>query len=184
MSRDEPGREAKKPCTASSQQPACTHEARFCPPPRSLLLQVNFGIVKFTPQRLHSRSFWPHALTLIWRKMSSMHSGTSTLERGVIRQVFRTVPCSMPTNLQNAIFVLFPSNLQLCLLKNVTSYPPPPNPYISEMAFSHRFQKVYTYPEILAQQTKSLENSQNVPKPTVLTRSECPRETWSQINLK
>ena len=24
--------------------------------------------------------------------------------------------------------------------------PPPPNPYISEMAFSHRFQKVYTYP--------------------------------------
>ena len=30
------------------------------------------------------------------------------------------------------------------VLKNVP--PPPPNLYISEMAFSHRFQKVYTYP--------------------------------------
>ena len=27
---------------------------------------------------------WP--LTLMWRKMSSMHGGTTTLERGVIRQ--------------------------------------------------------------------------------------------------
>ena len=37
--------------------------------------------------------------------------------------------------------------------------PPPPNPYISETAFSHRFQKVYTYPhqrdQILAHWTKS-----------------------------
>ena len=24
--------------------------------------------------------------------------------------------------------------------------PPPPNPYVSETAFSHRFQKAYTYP--------------------------------------
>ena len=32
------------------------------------------------------------------------------------------------------------------VLKIVTTYPPPPNPYISETAFSHRFQKAYTYP--------------------------------------
>ena len=31
-------------------------------------------------------------------------------------------------------------------LKIVTTSPPPPNPYISETAFSHRFQKAYTYP--------------------------------------
>ena len=31
-------------------------------------------------------------------------------------------------------------------LKSVSTYPPPPNPYISETAFSHRFQKAYTYP--------------------------------------
>ena len=30
------------------------------------------------------------------------------------------------------------------VLKNATT-PPPPNPYISEMAFSHAFQKIYTY---------------------------------------
>ena len=31
------------------------------------------------------------------------------------------------------------------VLKNATTYPPPPNPYISEMAFSDRFRRVYTY---------------------------------------
>ena len=31
------------------------------------------------------------------------------------------------------------------VLKTVTTYPPP-NLYISETAFSHRFQKAYTYP--------------------------------------
>ena len=31
------------------------------------------------------------------------------------------------------------------VLKNMVTYPPP-NPYISEMAFSHRFWKAYTYP--------------------------------------
>ena len=65
---------------------APTRNVRFCPPQRPLLLQVNFGIVKCTPRRLPSMSFWPRALTLIWRKMSSVHSGTNTLERGVIRQ--------------------------------------------------------------------------------------------------
>ena len=47
------------------------------------------------------------------------------------------------------------------LCKTVTTYPPPPppNPYISETAFSHRFQKAYTYPplrnEILVHWTKT-----------------------------
>ena len=40
-----------------------------------------------TPGVLGVRCPWPHALTLIWRRMSSMHSGTNTLERGGIRQL-------------------------------------------------------------------------------------------------
>ena len=44
------------------------------------------------------------------------------------------------------------------VLKNMVTYPPP-NPYMSEMAFSHRFQKAYTYPpqgnDILVHWTKS-----------------------------
>ena len=64
-------------------------------------------------------------------------------------------------------------NLKLYLLKNVT---PPPNPYISETAFSHRFQKIYTYPpqsdEILARWTKSSQNGGKMPKPTVLAHNE------------
>ena len=59
--------------------------------------------------------------------------------------------------------------------------PLPSDPYISETAFSHRFQKVYTYPpplqdEILAHWTKSSQNPVKVPKPTVLADNECPRE--------
>ena len=39
------------------------------------------------------------------------------------------------------------SNFQLCAQKcDHLPPPPPPNPYISEMTFSHRFQKVYIYP--------------------------------------
>ena len=36
----------------------------------------------------------------------------------------------------------------LCVLPFTALYakPSPPNPYISEMAFSHRFRKAYTYP--------------------------------------
>ena len=37
------------------------------------------------------------------------------------------------------------SLVQLCA-QNCDHLPPPPNPYISETAFSHRFQKAYTYP--------------------------------------
>ena len=60
--------------------------------------------------------------------------------------------------------------------------PPPLDPYISETAFSHRFQKVYTSPpppqrdEVLAHSTKSSQNAGKVPKPTVLAHTECPQE--------
>ena len=57
---------------------------------------------------------------------------------------------------------------------------PPPNPCISEMAFSHRFQKVYTYPplrnEILVLWTKNGENPENTRICCALAYSECPRE--------
>ena len=59
---------------------------------------------------------------------------------------------------------------------------PPPNPCISEMAFSHRFQKVYTYPplrnEILVLWTKNGENPENTRICSALACYECPREIW------
>ena len=65
-------------------------------------------------------------------------------------------------------------------LKNVT--PPPPNPHISEMAFSCRFQKVYTYPplgdDMFAHGSKTCRKCRQVPKPTKLAYSECPREIY------
>ena len=69
-----------------------------------------------------------------------------------------------------------------CLLKIMVTYPPPPTPYISEMAFSHRFQKVYIYPtqgnDISAHRTKSSKTLGKRPKPTELAHNECPREIW------
>ena len=61
--------------------------------------------------------------------------------------------------------ILAASNVGPRFCKNMVS-DPPPHPYISETAFSHRFQKVYTYPpqrdEILAHWTKSSENPRKV----------------------
>ena len=63
-------------------------------------------------------------------------------------------------------------------LKNVK--PSPPNPYISETAFSCTFQKVYTYPppgdDMFAHRSKSCRKCRKVPKPRKLAGSECPRE--------
>ena len=75
----------------------------------------------------------------------------------------------------------------LCAPSNVLCYAekcgsPPPNPYISEMAPSCRFQKVYTYPppppgdDMFAHGSKTCRKCRKVPKPTKLGYSECPRE--------
>ena len=73
------------------------------------------------------------------------------------------------------------SSFQL-FAQNYGHLPPPPTPYISEMAFSHRFQKVYVYPpqgnDISAHQTKSSKTPGKRPKPTELAHNEFPREIW------
>ena len=70
----------------------------------------------------------------------------------------------------------------MCCAALKNDNPSPPNPYISEMAFSCRFQKVYTYPppgdDMFARGSKSCRNYRKVPKPTKLAGSECPREIW------
>ena len=70
---------AKRPRTAGSQQPARTHNEHQ--------ILTTAEAASFASR---SMSSWPHALTSIWRKMSGMHSGTSTLERGIIIS-YRTV---------------------------------------------------------------------------------------------
>ena len=70
-------------------------------------------------------------------------------------------------------------------LKNVK--PSPPNPYISETAFSCTFQKVYTYPppgdDMFAHRSKSCRKCRKVPKPRKLAGSECPREIYIYIYI-
>ena len=71
-------------------------------------------------------------------------------------------------------------------LKNVK--PSPPNPYISETAFSCTFQKVYTYPppgdDMFAHRSESCRKCRKVPKPRKLAGSECPREILKTVFLR
>ena len=117
-----PGSQAKKPRTAGLQQPACTHEEhQILSTTEATSFASQFWDPKVHPTRLHSRSFWPLVLTLIWKKMSSMHSGTSTLERGVIRQ------CVLYHTVEVVDKLLHPVYRQVSsrLLKNMVTYPPP-----------------------------------------------------------
>ena len=68
-------------------------------------------------------------------------------------------------------------------LKIVNTYPPPANPYISETAFWHRFQKAYTPPsprgnDILVHWTKRWEEPANMRIYSVLAPSRCPTEIY------
>ena len=63
-------------------------------------------------------------------------------------------------------------------LKNVN--PSPPNPYISEMAFSCRFQKVYTYPPPPPQVTTCLHTEAKVVESAEMCQNP---ESWQVLNV-
>ena len=241
MSRDEPGRKAKKPRTSRSQQPACTHkEHQIRTSAEATAFAAQFWIGRYTPQRCHSTSFWPRALTLMWRRTSSMHIGTSTPPPCNLPPFVRPVPplggggiapqnCTIVSQCKSAsapsascknflwrlwrlvlsmLFgpsdgspaggggdckgeggggapervvpraLLHPLHRTICssVLKNVTTYPPPPNPAFLKLPFLTDFKKHTPPPKILAHRTKNSQKPGKVPKPTVLAHTECPRE--------
>ena len=76
------------------------------------------------------------------------------------------------------------SNFGLRFCKNMVS--DPPHPYISETAFSHRFQKVYTYPPPpKGRNFGALDQKFTKPRKsaTVLAHTKCPREICFSICL-
>ena len=149
---------------------APTRNTRFCPPQRLLRMQANLRMVKYTPRRVHSRSFWPHALTLIWRNMSSMHSGTSTLERGVIGQ---RISCRTVEHVDKS------AKHSFCITSrfHVESrqkyghlHPPPLTHTFLKWTFLTDFKKYTHTPlpqgtDILAHRTKNSRTPGKIPKP-------------------
>ena len=100
---------------------APTRNTRFCPLQRSLLLQVNFGIGKFTPRRLHSMSSWPRALMLIWKKYQACTVAVAALverdNNGDDSNSEQSVgPCALLRHEHRSI--------SGSVLKNVNTYPP------------------------------------------------------------
>ena len=121
---------------------ATTRNTRFYPLLRPLLLQPSFGDKKSHPTQ------------------ASLHDFLATCIDVDLEQNVKHVGCQKYTRKrghQTRYFVRNnESSLEHCLcpmrrpvyssmLKIVTMYPPPSNPYISETAFSHRFQKACTY---------------------------------------
>ena len=68
----------------------------------------------------------------------------------------------------------------MCCAALKNDNPPPPNPYISEMAFSCRFQKVYTYPPPPPQVTTCLHVEAKVAE----TTEKCQNpQSWQVMNV-
>ena len=71
---------AKKARTSRSQQPACTHkEHQILVSAEAAAFAAQFLDRKAYPTKAHSTSFWPRALTLMWRRTSSMHMPMGSL---------------------------------------------------------------------------------------------------------
>ena len=96
-----------------------------------------------------------------------MHSGTSTLERGGIRQhiLYHTVGHA----------------------DNIQQHPPPQLIHLLKRPFLTDSKSLHISPprnDILAHQTKSSQNPRKVPEPTVLAHNECPRDMhWDRDHI-
>ena len=96
VSRDEPGRKAKKPRTSRSQPPACSHKKYdILTTAEATAFAARCGIERHTPRRPRNMNFWPHALTLTWIKTSNTTITRRTPSKGVIERniLYRTGVC-------------------------------------------------------------------------------------------
>ena len=138
VSHDEPGRKAKKPRTAGSQQPACTHKDN--------------QILTTAEAASFASQFWDRK---VHPTKASQHEFLATcidvgLEKNVKHAqwhlfIHTDVCCSESPRFLNWAFCnLYAKLVQFAALftHKCDHLPPPPHPYIPETAFSHRFEKV------------------------------------------
>ena len=157
---------------------APTRNTRFCPLQRPLLF-LQFWECKVRPTKASQQEFLGTCIGVdLDENATHAHGLKYTRNRWhqttYFVQQFRLGILSGPNC---ALHVLCTSShMVLCAQK--CDHRPPPNPYISEMAFSHRFQKVSppTPPgnNILACGTESSENLGKLPNPAELAHYELP----------
>ena len=163
-----PDSRAKKPRTGGSQQPACAHtEHDILSTTEAAAFAAQFWDKKIHPTKASQHEFLATCID-VDLEQDVKHAGQSS--RGHCH----------PPELQQPGVENRANTEKFGLDAQKYRQLPPPNPCISEMAFSHRFQKVYTYPplrnEILVLWTKNGENPENTRICSALAYSECPRE--------
>ena len=142
---------AKKPRTGGSQQPACDHEEhQILSASEAAAFAAQFWDKKTHPTKASEYEFLATCIDVDLEQKYTRKRGHQTRYfvpyRGSHREICK-----------NQFLHYFSTSVYNSLCKTVTTYPPP-NPYISETAFSRRFQKA-TYPplwnEILVHWTKT-----------------------------
>ena len=141
---------AKKARTSRSQQPACTHkEHQILTTAEATAFASQFWDGKVHPTKASQHVFLATCIDV------NLEENVKPLWKGATMRTIR---------IQNNQLSLEHCSI-LCIVQFAAPFAqkcdhlPRPNPHTSETAFSHRFQKIYTYPpqrdEMLAHWTKS-----------------------------
>ena len=141
VSRQKTPSTAKEPRTGGSQQPACDHEEhQSLSASEAAAFAAQFWDKKTHPTKASQHEFLATCID-VDLEHNVKHAGRQkyTTKRG-----HAGMPCMPALQQPGGQNSERPKSLA-SVLKNMVSYPPH-NPYISETAFSHRFQKVYTNP--------------------------------------
>ena len=150
VARHEPGSQAKKPRTARSQPPACSHkEHDILTTAEATAFAAQFWDQKMHPTKASQHEFWATCIDVdVEKDVKYNNYAKYTIKRGHRTKNF--VPYrGMRREICKTQFLHY-FKISRFVVQSVAALkndnPSPPNPYISEMAFSCRFQKVYTYP--------------------------------------
>ena len=142
MTRHRPGSQAKKPRTAGVLQPACTYkEHQILSTAEATSFASQFWDRKVQPTKASQQEFLVTCIDIdLEKNVKHAQWHKDTRKRGHQTTYFvphrgAAVPCALLRPMYRQVSSRF--------LKNMVTYPPP---YISETAFSQRFQKLYTYP--------------------------------------
>ena len=143
VTRPELGSQAKKPCTSRSQPPACSHkEHAILTTVEATAFAAQFWDRKTHPTKASQHEFLAFATCIdldVEKNVKYNNYEKYTIKRGHRTKYF--VPYrGMRRQICKTQF------LHYFNISSTTSTSPSPNPYISEMAFSCRFQKVYSPP--------------------------------------
>ena len=141
-----PDSRAKKPRTGGSQQPACTHkDHQILSTAEAAAFAAQLWDKKTQATKASQHEFLATCID-VDLEQNVKHAGCQKYTRKRGHQTTYFVPyCGSRREICKTQFLHY-FRISRKVVQSVATYPPPPpNPCISGTAFSHRFQKAYTY---------------------------------------